>query len=312
MSSLQKIAIIGGGGSVGSIILRGLLSAPHLSITALKRPSSTFAFPSAPNLSVVETDYAPDALVQILKDHDAVISIVGGTAFGEQNTFIDAAVKAGVKRFYPSEFSVNDQSATVKQLVPFFAVKQGVIDYLIEKEKDGLTWTALIVGPLLDWSLANGFAGFDLTSKRAVIWDDGETRFSSVSEDVLGKAIVASLEHPTETANKFIYISSLATTQNEILQALEKATFTKWTVKHTTTTEQLGAAQEALGKGDFSGAFTLVKAAFWSNLPGLHNHYEVDEKDGLFNEILNVKKDSLQEMVERVLAGEVQAGYYAE
>jgi len=70
---------------------------------------------------------------------------------GEQKVFVDAAVKAGVKRFLPSEFGINGQSEVVKELTPFFSVKQELLDYLVEKGKDGLTWTGVIVGVLFDW-----------------------------------------------------------------------------------------------------------------------------------------------------------------
>jgi hypothetical protein len=71
--------------------------------------------------------------------------------FGEQKAFVDAAVTAGVKRFLPSEFGINGQSEAVKNLTPFFSVKQDLLDYLVEKEKDGLSWTGLITGILYDW-----------------------------------------------------------------------------------------------------------------------------------------------------------------
>jgi hypothetical protein len=100
---------------------------------------------------VKETDFSPDSLATIFKGQDAVISVVGGTGFADQKPYIDAAVKAGVKRFFPSEFGINGQSKAVQELTPFFAVKQEVLDYLVEKEKDGLTWTGLIVGVLFDW-----------------------------------------------------------------------------------------------------------------------------------------------------------------
>jgi hypothetical protein len=127
---------------------------------------------------------------------------------------------------------------------------------------------------------------------------------------VLGKAVVACIDHPSETANKYVYISSLGTTQNQILEALERATSTTWTVKHATSEMQINEAKEALGRGDFSGAFTLVKAASWSNLPELSSHFEVDERDSLFNEVLGVKSESIQQTVSRVLEGEYSGVYY--
>lgn len=152
--------------------------------------------------------------------------------------------------------------------------------------------------------------GFDLTSNRATIWDDGNTPFSAVNEEALGKAVAACLEHPTETANKYVYVSSLTTTQNQILQALEKATSTKWAVKNTTSKEKVDAAMAALASGEFAGAFELVKASTWSNLPGLHQNFEADEKERLLNDVLGVKSESVQETVERVLAGEYNGSFY--
>ena len=68
-----------------------------------------------------------------------------------QKGFIDAALIAGVKRFIPSEFSVNTMSPTVQDLVPVFQVKKDIIDHLISKEKDGMAWTGIATGLLFDW-----------------------------------------------------------------------------------------------------------------------------------------------------------------
>jgi hypothetical protein len=147
----RSVDVKQGGGQIGQIVLRSLLSASHLKTTALKRPGSTSTFPTAPNLKVVESDFTPESLVSIFRGQDAVISVVGLTGFDKQKGYVDAAVEAGVKRFFPSEFGINGQSKVVQQLTPFFTVKQELLDYLVEREKDGLTWTGLIVGVLLDW-----------------------------------------------------------------------------------------------------------------------------------------------------------------
>ncbi|KAF2431991.1 NAD(P)-binding protein [Tothia fuscella] len=292
-----------GGGNLGSIVLRSLLASPDLTVTALKRPGSTSVFPTSSELKVVEVDFSFDSLVSAFTDQDAVISIVGATGIGEQKVFVDAAVKAGVKRFFPSEFGINGQSDTVRQMTPFFAVKQELLDYLVEKEKDGLTWTAVIAGVLYDWCISNGFMGFDLARKEATIWDDGNTRFSGINEGDLGKSVVNILHKPAETANQFIYISSLTATQNETLESLEKVTATKWKINRVNTAQQVSAAQEALGKGDFTGALTLVKATCWSNTPGLKQHFEVDEKERLANGLLGLERgETVQDTIERVVA----------
>lgn len=146
--------------------------------------------------------------------------------------------------------------------------------------------------------------GFNVASKQALIWDDGNTRFSNTTGEDLGKAVVNILHKPAETANKFIYVSSLTVTQNEMLKALEKATSAKWEVTRVTTEKQLSDAKAALGQGDLSGAYTLVKATIWSNAPGLKQHFEIDEKERLANELLGVTgEQNVQDAVERAIEG---------
>lgn len=70
---------------------------------------------------------------------------------GDQKLFVDAALAAGVKRFLSSEFSVNTMSKAVRELVPLFEVKMELIEYLRGKEKEGLSWTGVGAGLLLDW-----------------------------------------------------------------------------------------------------------------------------------------------------------------
>lgn len=106
---------------------------------------------------MVQTTYAEAELVEILKGHDAVVSTVGATGFSDQKVVIDAAIKAGVQRFIPSELSMNTLSKAVRELVPVFEAKKVVLNYLKEKESTGLTWTGLAGGPLLDWA---GFMTF--------------------------------------------------------------------------------------------------------------------------------------------------------
>jgi len=64
---------------------------------------------------------------------------------------IDAAVKAGVKRFIPSEYGIDTSLQHVPELVPPAKGKQEVVAYLKTKEQEGLSWTAICVGAFFDW-----------------------------------------------------------------------------------------------------------------------------------------------------------------
>lgn len=100
---------------------------------------------------MVKTNLSSESLEAVFKGQDAVVSVVGATAFPEQKKFVDAAIRAGVKRFIPSEFSASSQNAAVLQLLPLFGQKKELVEYLKSKEGDGLTWTGIASSCLFDW-----------------------------------------------------------------------------------------------------------------------------------------------------------------
>lgn len=118
-------------------------------VTVLTRPTNTSAFPEG--VTVIRTVFEESKLAKALEGQDAVVSCVGATGFQDQRVLIDAAIKARVKRFIPSEFSSNTMSAAVCKLVPVFEPKKAILGYLKEKESTGLTWTGIAVGALFDW-----------------------------------------------------------------------------------------------------------------------------------------------------------------
>ncbi|KAI9924824.1 hypothetical protein MW887_006680 [Aspergillus wentii] len=139
--------------------------------------------------------------------------------------------------------------------------------------------------------LGNGFLGFDIPNRTAVIWDGGEKSFTLTNEKQLGQGVVSVLLHPERTANQYLYIASVETTQKEILSSLENTTNAKWTVIETTTEAEVSGGLKKLGEGDFSGAFALVKATVFGNTPGLRSNYVQEEKLG--NGLLGLEVESV-------------------
>lgn len=64
---------------------------------------------------------------------------------------IDAAVEAGVRRFLPSEYGVDNTNPAARELSPVFEKKGATIEYLQSEEGSGLEWTAVPTGMWLDW-----------------------------------------------------------------------------------------------------------------------------------------------------------------
>lgn len=140
---------------------------------------------------------------------------------------------------------------------------------------------------------------FDIASHTATIWDEGNKSFTLTNQKALGEAVASVLFHPDETRNQFLFIASVETTQKDILAALEKESGVKWTVNKTTTNIQVTEGVKKLAAGDFSGAFSLVRATVYGNTPGLHSNYAKEEKLG--NDVLGLQLEPVSDVVKRVL-----------
>ncbi|KAL7919898.1 NAD(P)-binding protein [Trichoderma austrokoningii] len=294
----KNVALVGASGSIGKIILEGLVADGSFNITIISRKDSSATFPSG--LTVYTSDFSEGDLEAAFKGQDVVISALGADGFGEQKKLVDAAINAGVERFLPSEFSASSQDAAVLKLLPLFGQKAELIEYLRSKQSVHFSWTGIASSLLFDWGLGNGFLEYDVVNKTATIWDGGNKKFTLTNKNDLGAATAAVLKKPEETANKYLFISSVETTQNEILAALEETTGTKWIVNSTTTKEQVDTALQKLGAGDFSGALALVRATSYSDMPDLKSNYAKDEV--LSNKLLGLKAASVAETVKHLAA----------
>jgi hypothetical protein len=134
---------------------------------------------------------------------------------------------------------------------------------------------------------------------KATIWDSGAVKFSTTTRTTIGKAVVAVLANPVETANQYLYVSSFQITMNEFVASLKKATgVDEWDIEHVEGEGQIQLGRELLAQGKlWPGAGKLALAA--NVIGGMGNDFAMDEK--LANEMLGLPKEDLDEVVERVL-----------
>ena len=150
-SSIKNVILIGAGGNLGPYILYSFASDSRFKVSILARQSSESTFPSHHKVYHIGDDYPEVELLEAFKDQDAVISTIATTNVPLQRKIIDTAIKAGVKRFVPSEFGSDSLNEDARALVPpYFATKKEVVDYLKTKEKEGLTWTSFVPGVFFD------------------------------------------------------------------------------------------------------------------------------------------------------------------
>ncbi|RVD84824.1 uncharacterized protein DFL_003163 [Arthrobotrys flagrans] len=298
MSDIKKVVVVGGTGNLGEHIVQALVASGAFTVSVLTRSSSSRrAFPAG--VQILDTDYSPSSLEAAFNGQDAVVSVVAGAALGEQRKLIDAAVAAGVKRFIPSEFGSNTDNKEAQELVPIFSRKVEIKDYLESQTGNGLTWTGIVTGPVFDRSLKLGVLGFDILARRATIYDSGDRPFTASTVAQVSSAVVGVLQNPDKTENKYVYVGSFTTTQNEILAALEAVTGDSWTVEKTNSTEKVEAGKEqVLKRRDSTAIRPLITAAMYHERSGSDFETEV----GLSNEALGLSKEDLTTVIKQVVS----------
>lgn len=190
----------------------------------LTRKGGSRTFPAG--VKVAEVDYeSVDSLTAALQGQDAVVATLAAPALGApQLNLIEAAAKAGVKRFLPSEFGCNTAHPKTATL-PVFGGKVAVQKVLEEKAAAGsLSYSYVFTGPFLDWGLMVGFLGVNLKEKTATLYDGGDRAFSSTTLADIGKAVVGVFKNPDATKNRAVFVQSAAPTLKQLLAAGKKAT----------------------------------------------------------------------------------------
>ncbi|KAM5349451.1 hypothetical protein ACJ41O_005956 [Fusarium nematophilum] len=159
MTPVQRVAVAGGNGNLGPVIIGELLANNlHVSLLSRKGSTSTDTLKNRGYVGVVEVDYQDlDGLAKALEGVDVVVSTIGNAGLDTQVRLVDAAVAAGVKRFLPSEFGANPEQEKNKQL-PFYMTKSGILDHLKKKaaENPGFSYTTITPHIFFDWALRQG------------------------------------------------------------------------------------------------------------------------------------------------------------
>ena len=104
-------------------------------------------------MRVHRTDYeSSDSLSEAFKGQDAVVSVIASAGVREQHKVVDAALKAGVKRFIPSEYGIDTRNLE-GGIGKILSGKKTTADLLTKyaAENAGFSWTGLSTGLFFDW-----------------------------------------------------------------------------------------------------------------------------------------------------------------
>ena len=150
------------------------------------------------------------------------------------------------------------------------------------------------------------FLGLHPAEKKIIFWDDGKGLFSTTTMNNTIKAVVNSLLLPSErTANRSLFVQDFATSQAELLAAIEKICGEKWSVETVNSEAIVADARKRLADGDVSATYDLIQTGFVTGRYGgnLGNEGPLD------NELLNLQPTNLEDVVREGLELFKRTGY---
>lgn len=135
-------------GNMGVHVLKQLLAHPnHPEVTVLTREESAAEFTEP--VRVFRSDYSAASLEQAFKHQDVVLSFLNyDVPFDRLKLIIDAAIKAGVDRFIPSDYGIRTYHEQYSVGVATY--KRKIVQYL-EAKAGLISWTSFICNPWIEY-----------------------------------------------------------------------------------------------------------------------------------------------------------------
>ncbi|KAL4791576.1 hypothetical protein BDV19DRAFT_401130 [Aspergillus venezuelensis] len=320
---IERVAIVGAGGSIGKPIAQELLKTGRHTVTALTRSSSANPLPEG--IKSIEVDYGDESsLINALRgQHFLIITLAVTTPPDTEGKLIRAAAAAGVPYIMPNAYGWDVTNESIARDIPipghggFKEVCESV-----SKDGQGLSWIALVCGFWYEFSLVNGveWFGFDFANKKVTFYNDGNTKINVSTWEQCGRAVAGLLslkelpddeddQAPSVSAwrNKPVYMDSFAVSQRDMFESWKRVTGDKdseWTVEYEGSKERWARGCELLKNGDRRGlAMAMYARVFFENGDGNYG-----ERNGLQSEVLGLPREDLDERT-RVARGMLERGY---
>ncbi|KAF7301096.1 NAD(P)-bd-dom domain-containing protein [Mycena indigotica] len=311
VNRVEKVAIVGAGGSIGSYFTKSLLATGKHQVTALARAGSSAKL--AEGVHRVTIDYNNEStLVEALKGQDFLVITLGiGARLDGNNAeakLVNAAAKAGVPYVMPNAYGPDPLNANL--VGDTFTSTRDVIE-----ELGVSSWIALSTGFWYEWSVAcEGYDrfGIDFDTRTVTFFDDGKEIVTTSTWEQCGRALASLLSlkrlpedendnGPTVDtwANKVAYISSFNVSQKDMFESAKRVTGTSdkdWTVEYVKSETRYKESVEAMKKGDMA-AFVrqLYTRVFFPTGEGDHS------KHGLANAVLGLPEENIDEATKESL-----------
>jgi hypothetical protein len=179
-----------------------------------------------------------------------VISAVGNALMILQPAMIDAAIAAGVRHFYASEWNSDISQREIYDM-RYFREKQAVRTFLRDRaaENPGFQYTLMITGIFTEWTM-DAFYGFDHDKYTAAVYGRPGCRVGVTSIPDIARYTIDSLQLPFEGSERTLRVQGWTGPLEQLIAALEEARGRKYEVEFVDVAEVLAKQEEARRAGD--------------------------------------------------------------
>lgn len=235
MTTKLTVLVAGATGMLGSKIVAALLDKGNIDVRAMVRSSNDsnegnrqkIDAMKAKGATIVEGDMMqPETLLPAYAGVDVVVSAIGNnevTVPGQKN-LIDAAKQQDVKRFIPSDYSVDYRKLDYGDNDNLDKRKE-VLEYL---QHSGLAYTLVLNGAFMEFIIHMPL--FDLEHQTFQYWGDGEMPMDLTTTDDTARYVAEAVSDPG-LANTALEVAGDTLTSKQLKATYEAATGTKLTEK---------------------------------------------------------------------------------
>ncbi|MBH8578342.1 aromatic alcohol reductase [Nostocaceae cyanobacterium CENA369] len=253
MTTELTVMVAGATGMLGTKIVSALLDKGNIDVRAMVRSLNDSNAENRQKIEAMKAKGAAIALGDVMQPQtllptcagvDVVVSAIGNsevTVPGQKN-LIDAAKQQGVKRFIPSDYSVDYRKLDYGDN-DNLDKRKDVFEYL---QLMGLEYTLVLNGMFMDFIAYMPL--FDLEHQTFQYWGDGEMPMDFTTTDDTAKYVAEAVSDPG-LANTALEVAGDTLTPKQFKATYEAATGTKLTEK------QLGSV------ADFQAWITAKKAS---------------------------------------------------
>lgn len=228
MTTNLTVLVAGSTGMLGSKIISALLDKGNIDVRAMVRSTHDSNEENHKKIDAMQTKGAaivegdlmqPETLLRVCEGVDVVVSAISNnevTVPGQKN-LIDAAKQQGVKRFIPSDYSVDYRKLDYGDNDNLDMRKQ-VFEYL---QQSDLNYTLILNGAFMNY--IPYMPQFDLEHQTFQYWGDGETPLDFTTPDDTAKYVAEAVSDP-ELVNTALEVAGDVMTSKQLKAAYEEAT----------------------------------------------------------------------------------------